>query len=410
MAQTRAGLSFVVALATALYGATVPAGNSDPAPTRYPIAFTTSVTGTADLSTWSDAGGQTGTAAADAICQARATAAGLANPQNFVAWLSTSTDDAYCRARQATGKKAVCESDPNNPDAGPWQRTDGVLAAGVLDDMVSDHVYVPLIVDEFANDIAGFPAAWIATQPPGVLQGTTCDDWSDAAGGSARLVSVFNTTWTTTGSGDCALERHLICLESGRSAPPPELPPPADKRIAFITSSPGNGELGSWPQVDGGAAGMAAGDSICNTFAQDASLPHAGSYKAWLSDGTTDARDRFVNDGPIHRVDGFRVAYSMADLTKGTIETTIHQSQAGDYLRNRAVWTGTMADGTAADDHCAGWTTTEAQGRRGTSYSTTQNWTQGPISVCASTNGYLYCIADVPVDNFFDDGLETGNF
>ena len=71
------------------------------------VTFVTSVTGKGDLECWPDAGMATGLAAGDAICQARATAAGLANPSNFVAWISDMNDDAYCRVHNFSGTKAA---------------------------------------------------------------------------------------------------------------------------------------------------------------------------------------------------------------------------------------------------------------------------------------------------------------
>ena len=59
--------------------------------------FVTSVTGTADLSTWPDSGGVGGLTGADSVCRARALAAGLGNSTGFVAWMSDSSNDAYCR-------------------------------------------------------------------------------------------------------------------------------------------------------------------------------------------------------------------------------------------------------------------------------------------------------------------------
>src|SRR5262249_20432303 len=53
-------------------------------------AFTTSTTGTGDLHSWAEVAGTglSGLAAGDGICQARAAAARLANPEQYVVWLS----------------------------------------------------------------------------------------------------------------------------------------------------------------------------------------------------------------------------------------------------------------------------------------------------------------------------------
>ena len=71
------------------------------------VAFVTSVTGTADLGSWPEAGSAVGASAGDEICRTLATDAGLQNADTFIAWLSTSTDDAYCRLHGFTGKKSA---------------------------------------------------------------------------------------------------------------------------------------------------------------------------------------------------------------------------------------------------------------------------------------------------------------
>lgn len=71
------------------------------------LAFVTSVQGNANLQTWADANGLSGLAAADRICRQRATAAGLAEADQFVAWMSDSNDDAYCRVHGLPGKRSA---------------------------------------------------------------------------------------------------------------------------------------------------------------------------------------------------------------------------------------------------------------------------------------------------------------
>ena len=79
--------------------------------------FVTSVFGSTNLSTWPQAQGQTGLAAGDAICQTLAhDGAGLPTWQDFRAWLSTSTEDAYCRVAGFDGLKVDdCGEAPDSP-------------------------------------------------------------------------------------------------------------------------------------------------------------------------------------------------------------------------------------------------------------------------------------------------------
>jgi len=69
--------------------------------------FVTSVTGNGDLSTWDNANALSGLAAADAVCRARADIAFLDNPTQFVAWMSDSSNDAYCRIHGLSGLRSA---------------------------------------------------------------------------------------------------------------------------------------------------------------------------------------------------------------------------------------------------------------------------------------------------------------
>jgi len=104
--------------------------------------FVTSVSGNGNISTWADAGGKTGLAAADAVCQARANAAGL--PGIFKAWLSDGNDDAYCRVHNLTGKiSANCGQSSLPASAGPWVRMDGFPFGARIDQLLNGTVYSP---------------------------------------------------------------------------------------------------------------------------------------------------------------------------------------------------------------------------------------------------------------------------
>jgi hypothetical protein len=84
------------------------------------LVFATSVSGTGDLSTWANSGGQDGLLGADNVCKARATMAGLPNANDFIAWMSDQDDDAYCRIHGLTGKKSAnCGQGALPASAGP---------------------------------------------------------------------------------------------------------------------------------------------------------------------------------------------------------------------------------------------------------------------------------------------------
>ena len=115
-------------------------------------------------------------------------------------------------------------------------------------------------------------------------------------------------------------------------------------------------------------AGLSGGDAKCQAVADGASLP--GTFKAWLSEGSQSPKTRFTNiakAGPYHLVanasDGGNppplVATDFADLTTCPsgicLQHAIDRNQNGE-LSLSSVWTGTLADGDAADNTCLGWT------------------------------------------------------
>jgi len=199
-------------------------GNSMPRPAR---VFVTSVQGTAKLSSWPDAGGKRGLAAGDAICQARAEAAGLEG--QFVAWLSDRDHDAYCRVHGLDGKIVEnCGQEELPESAGPWVRTDGFPVTPGIVELTRDNVmYTPLLFtesgDQFYRDESMWPLSlsywtgtdqsgawakemWVDT-PDGLDWGTggDCDGWdSDGAELPAVAIGmVFSSGhyWTTFSSG-----------------------------------------------------------------------------------------------------------------------------------------------------------------------------------------------------------------
>jgi hypothetical protein len=376
------------------------------------VAFVTTVNGTGNLSTWPDANGAEGLEAADEICANRALAAGLENPTNFVAWISDSSSDAYCRVHGffGTTKAANCGQAQLPEAAGPWVRTDGTPFAPVIEELalLMGAVYTSLKFDEFGNPLPLDTEVWSATHPNGSLLGITCEDWSSATPiENARTGQVDRTSqsWTAWGSVPCSFpDLHLYCLET---EPGPALNlPVATERFAFTTNEQDNGDLSTWAGADPGTSGIEAGDSICNNDAEQAGLPNVGSYKAWLSDDSVDARDRFENDGPWFRPDGFRIARNMADLIDGELFTSNSLLANGVHRGNFHLWSGTNADGTSSGDDCGNWETTAADGSGGRVNAVSENWTAGETFDCNSNNAKLYCLSDAPVENLHKHGFE----
>jgi len=414
--RTPASVS-VVAVCVVLALGVAGTGHSDDPPH---VVFATSVTGTGDLGSWPDATATTvGLEAADSICQNLALlAAGLANPLDFVAWLSDSADDAYCRVHGLTGKKSAnCGQGVLPVAAGPWVRTDGHPFAPTIDRLLSptNEVYVPLKYDENGLVVSQVVSGLLftGTFQTGVAaselctDGGTFTDWASSVG-SGRVGTTYQTgsSWTNAHMGSCSSGSRLICIEKGQGGP---LPPFAQVgKLAFVTSASGTGELGAWPEADAGTSGIAAGDSICRDLAAAAGLPVAASFRAWLSDSTTDAKDRFVLPGPWVRVDGVVVFPSPADLATSNLFTALNVTETGAYVSGNRAWTGTSGSGIAASERCSEWLdgTTGAQGRLGLCASTTTGWTAN-ISRSCNNEYRLYCLA---LDNgVFADGFESGD-
>lgn len=83
-----------------------------------------------------------------------------------------------------------------------------------------------------------------------------------------------------------------------------------------------------------------------------AALP--GNWIAWLSDDTTNARDRLIGDRVWQLVDGTVIADSRSDLLDSNLDNPINLSEFG-VARNTFAWTGTTTFGQGASDNCGNW-------------------------------------------------------
>lgn len=160
-------------------------------------------------------------------------------------------------------------------------------------------------------------------------------------------------------------------------------------RVAFVTSIRYNaGELQS----------LYLADAICVNRADDAGLEDPLGFRAWLSDSVADARDRFptTGDEQLVLIDGRVLAPSWRALLSGHLTNPFNLTLAGEVYEGR-VWTGTLPNGTAAQEHCEGWSTDSflKTGTYGYSTKTTTEWTMSKSTdnptPCPSDNA-LYCI------------------
>jgi hypothetical protein len=369
---------------------------------RERVAFVTSTVGNGDLSTWAGASPNTGLAAADAICQARATAAGL--PGTYVAWMSDATSDAYCRVHGLTGKKATfCGQAALPVAAGPWVRTDGQPFAPTIDRLLQPTraTFLPANRTELGVEVAVTDKVYTGTDDSGVLTSAACNNWTTSVStvrGAMGEANGGGTSWTDALALDptCDTIGRLRCVETTSGPALPSRHPAATKK-AFLTSVSGTGNLSTWTDA-GGLTGIAAADAVCQARARFAGYANSQNFKAWMSSSTS-AYSRFLTNGPWARPDGVVIATSKADLTDGRLNAPLYLTETNAYAAGNtdtgSVWTGTSAFGSATFTYCSIWTvaSTLYTGTTGRFDLSDGRWASAVSSVCTDVER-LYCVED----------------
>ena len=126
-----------------------------------------------------------------------------------------------------------------------------------------------------------------------------------------------------------------------------------------------------------------------------------GTYTAWLSDSSTDAKDRVTNHpGPYVLTSGFKVADDFSDILDCTnptcLQASIGRDEFGEIVFSLdRVWTGTGVDGRSTGNHCSNWTTDNpgATGTFGDTISDSFHWTARGLEACDLPQR-LYCFED----------------
>ncbi len=361
------------------------------------VTFVTSTSGNGNLGSWAEADGKTGTAAADAICQSRASAAGLSG--TFAAWISDSSDDAYCRVQNLHGKLGSnCGQSTLPVAAGPWVRTDGHPYGGIISDLaLKGNIYTPARYDEYGTLFSDPPFYFTNTASWGYADGASCGDWTAVSSGEYGSVGYNDSTEGTIALAPCDTENRLLCMQTGSG---PQLSNfAASGKKVFVSSSTGTGDLGSWADA-GGNTGIAAGDAICQSLAAKAGLANAAHFKAWLSDDTTNAIDHITgngSNGPWVRLDGIRIAVDKEDLADGSLLTSIDISETGRHGRGSWwPWTGTSAAGTKGTFTCNNWSdgTAAHSGWVGREAEAGWLWTEDIYGATCDTIAPIYCFED----------------
>lgn len=136
-----------------------------------------------------------------------------------------------------------------------------------------------------------------------------------------------------------------------------------DTSMSFFITSVGLGKGANLGGLDGA-------DAHCASLAEAAGVT-GKTWRAYLSTGTEDARDR-IGSGPWHNAKGEKIADDVASLHSDangiTKETGLTEKGEvvpgrGDTPNEHDILTGTNADGTKiADQTCGDWTLDGAEG------------------------------------------------
>jgi hypothetical protein len=125
-----------------------------------------------------------------------------------------------------------------------------------------------------------------------------------------------------------------------------------------------------------------------------------GSWKAWLSDETTNAADRIAEAGPWYEVlpsDSTEIPAVLFNNKSHLLTVPSRRIQRDEQGRDVTsgpdyVWTGTSVGGRRAAESCRGWKAETAEvGMAGKLEELSGAWTES-LSMGCGYGGRLYCI------------------
>ncbi|MEM7157843.1 MAG: hypothetical protein AAF799_33695 [Myxococcota bacterium] len=277
-----------------------------------------------------------GLAAADAICNDRASEAGL--PGSYVAYLSDSTADAVTRLGSANG----------------WTRTDGRVFATDRQALTSGQISYPLMYTESGTLVNGngVASAFTGSLRSGLVAPEHCENWQSTDGkvrGRGGYTDGGDRYWVDFVLFSCANTGHLLCLGIDADAPQPAPTPPADARRIFATAGLLTAD-----------AGRQAADDLCALEANAAGLE--GTVLALMAEpGETLWERHALDGGDWVRADGVTVISTAGDPSQWLIaEAPVLFDATGTVTPSTAFWTGVDSPTSmaTAETTCDGWTDT----------------------------------------------------
>lgn len=335
--------------------------------------FVTSSTHTGNL------GGLSG---ADAICQARATAASL--PGTFRAYLGTGSATAISRL---------------GATASGWVRTDNKPFANSQADLGAGKIFYPPNRSETAAVVES--TVWTGASNNGTsIVTSTCANWTDgtaAMTGNSGSNDYTTFGWVSNGGGTCSSPQPLYCFGIDFQATVTVPAPSGGFRRAFVS----NGNFIP-------SAGRAAADTLCQGEATMAG--YSGTFLALLPTGPaigggTSAVSRFTTSGGVWvRPDNVQLAINATQFlaTTPTLwDSSLNVTANGNYITTRT-WAGaaTLTTAGASTTTCNnwasaastsyGWVGLPASSRKSTAFANYA--TMGGITQCDNTQHRVYCL------------------
>jgi hypothetical protein len=193
--------------------------------------------------------------------------------------------------------------------------------------------------------------------------------------------------------------------------PPPGLAPGSIYHRLFVTGdSFGISNDTTYPPVSN-VGGLAGGDfQVTLAWYQGGGIPdwdgEAVPFRAILSDGVTNAKDRLTIKGPIYNLANELVANNAADLWDGTIAHAVRYDEYGQSVNEGTrVWTGTNGLGAADPNCCGNWFNPSSFGSYGNPNAIGFNWLVWSGQNC-SNSARLYGLSpalSVPLDGDIND-------